>query len=685
MAGILYFLVFEVCGMGIVHFLLPRVRPIARGWLGLCLGLALMMWLPALFAFLLKFTVAAHLCALLLIFLLTGGAWYFRQKGVESAAFSDADKQLGRMLLSVALPLTVLGAYLQYTHVLRPTAEGALYVGQSTYGDLPLHLSIATSLRNAAFPPDYSILPGALLTYPFLTDSLSTSFLLMGCSLQIAMVFPGIVMMGLTFSGYLILAERMAKTWKGAVLAALFFFINGGLGFVYLFDMQGMALGTVGQNELQSVEGLWERIRLVMNGWYQTPANHAEFTTYNLRWSNVIADMMIPQRTTLGGWCQVIPCIYLLYDSLLPQGQALPEKVNLNKDGPVGVFIRREVPCRQLILLGIWAGMLPMINTHCFLALGLLSAGWMAYDFIRCRGQRKKALLHWGIFGGLAVLCAAPQLFTWTFNQAVGNENFLQFQFNWVNGSQGMLDGYFWFYLKNIGIPFVLILLALLEKNQKRRFLASGAFVIFLAAELIQFQPNIYDNNKLLYIWYMICCVIAADYGLELLGKLKGLRAKPVIAALCAFACFFTGALSIAHEAVSNWQMFSKAEVEAADYIEESTPEHAVFLSGTQHINFVSSLAGRRIVCGPDTWLYFHGFNTWDRQADIRAFYADPYGNLEVLAKYDVDYILVGNSERSSMTVDTYALDRYFEKVYEIESGWDKIVIYSAEMREDAW
>lgn len=671
MAGIAYFLLFSAGGVGIIFLLLPRLRMIAKCWLGLCLGLILMMWLPALFAFLMDFTIGAHLCAILLMLLLLAGAWFGRAKE-GMAPWSDRDKRLLLMLACVALPLSIWGGYMQYSHVLRPAADGSLHVGQSTYGDLPLHLAIATSLRNASFPPDYSILPGALLSYPFLADSLSTSFLMMGCSIQTAMVFPGTWMMMLTFSGYLILAEKMAKTWKGAILATLFFFINGGLGFIYLFDMQGAVLGAAGENELQSVSGLWNRIRLVMDGWYQTPANHAEFTTYNLRWSNVIADMMIPQRTTLGGWCQVLPCIYLLYDSLMPEKNQLPA-IDCH-DGPVAVFIRREIPYRQLILLGLWAGMLPMVNTHCFLALGLLSAGWLLYDLIHCKGQRMQALIHWGIFGGLAVLVAAPQLFTWTFNQAVGNENFLQFQFNWVNGSQGMLDGYFWFYLKNIGLPFLLILLALLEKNQKRRFLASGAFMIYLVAEFIQFQPNIYDNNKLLYIWYMICCVIAADYGLELLGKLKGMRAKPVIAALCAFVCFFTGALSIAHEVKSDWQMFSRAEVEAAEYIEENTEQDATFLTWTQHINFVSSLAGRRIVCGPDTWLYYHGFNTWDRQRDIRSFYADPVGYEYILSEYEVDYILIGSQERYHLSVDEYAIANRYDKVY--ESDWGEIVIY---------
>ena len=86
-------------------------------------------------------------------------------------------------------------------------------------------------------------------------------------------------------------------------IAVLLFFLNGGFGFVYILDMLYVPLGTRDQNSLQSGIGLLERLDYVIKGnsWYQTPTNHAEFDTYNLRWSNVIADMLIPQRTTMGG------------------------------------------------------------------------------------------------------------------------------------------------------------------------------------------------------------------------------------------------------------------------------------------------------------------------------------------------------------------------------------------------
>ena len=72
----------------------------------------------------------------------------------------------------------------------------------------------------------------------------------------------------------------------------------------------------------------------------------------------------------------------------------------------------------------------------------------------------------------------------------------------------------------------------------------------------------------------------------------------------------------------------------------------------------VLSIAGRSIVCGPDLWLYWHGFDTRERQAEIKAFYEDPEGNRDVPAKYGAEYVYVSSYERSSYDVDEAALER---------------------------
>lgn len=635
MMALLLLTIYLAAGLLICRWLLPRQSPVARAWLGLSLGLFLMMWLPALIAFLRPFDALTQALSLAPLALLTLIAWLLRSREAVRP-WSDKDRQALKLLLTVALPLSLMGLYLLYTHSLRP-AEGALRTGQATYGDFPLHLSIITSLPGKTLPMDYSILPGVRLGYPFLANSLSTSLLVLGLPLRWSVILPGVLMMGLVFSGFLLLALRACKKPGAAVLATLLVFVNGGLGFLYAFDMQGTPLGSPGSNQLQ--QGAWlERVGNILNGWYQTPANHAEFARYNLRWSNILVDMLLPQRTFLAGWAVLLPCLYLLLDQMKEEAWDR----------------------RQTLLLGVLAGGLPLIHTHSFLALGLMSAGFLAHGLLK-----KRALKPWLLYGGIAVLLALPQLVAFTFSQS-GGEGFLRFQFNWVNnpGGQGLRDSYLWFYVKNIGLPFLLMIFVLFEKNPWHRRLFAGAFVIFLVAEFILFQPNEYDNNKLFYVWWAVCALPVSDYAFTLWGRLKGLKARPAIAAFVLFAMFFTGSLAIAREAVSDYQLFSEADVRLADFIRDETPQDSRFITATQHNNPVFALAGREVVCGPDLWLYYHGFDTRERQRDLKDFYMAPEMHLDVLERYGVSHVLAGSHERE-WGADASRLEELLQKVYD--------------------
>ena len=332
-AALGYLLLYLACGVLMVRFLLPRHRPLNRLWLGLSLGLLLEMWLPALAAFLLSFTLLAHGMAAAVLLLLTA-ICYFARDERPAAGWDAEESRVLRQALWVLVPLTLLSGYLQYTHNVRVDPDGGWYVGQSTYGDLPMHLSFVTGLIGKRFPADYPFYPGARLSYPFLTDSLSSTFLLLGASLQASLIVPGTLMMALCYLGVLVMGRRMTGGRKTAVLAALLFFLNGGLGFLYDFDLAGG----------RDASGQWTavaRIRQILTGWYRTPTNQPD--PNNLRWSNVIADLMIPQRTLLGGWCMVLPCLYLLDAAFRP------------------VLREREGGARAVVLLGIWAGALPLI------------------------------------------------------------------------------------------------------------------------------------------------------------------------------------------------------------------------------------------------------------------------------------------------------------------------------------
>lgn len=653
MLALLYLMLYLFCGLAIVRFLLPRQSVLTRAWLGASLGLLMMMWLPALLAFAVRFSMAAHLLALLPLAGLTAGAYFLRDKR-PTKAWDQAESTLLQQMLMVVLPLTLLSGYLQYTHCVRVAEDGSWWGGQSTYGDLAMHMSFVTSLKNASFPPEYALFPGQQLSYPFLMDSLSTSFYLMGWSLQASLVIPGTLMMMLCYMGVMCLARRMTAGKRTVILAALLFFLNGGLGFVYDFDLAGGTQGVWQDGGWTDVPSVWVRVQNILEGYYMTPTNQP--TPNNLRWSNVIADMMLPQRTLLGGWCMVLPCFYLLWGCFEPSS-------------------REESTLRPLILLGVWGGALPLIHTHSFTALALCSLGMLIHDMI-CDRERGKMLGRYVLYGAIACVLSVPQLFGFTFNQVFqegmedAQNSFMQLWFNWVNSTDGtlagMIDGYGWFYLKNIGLPFLILIFALFEKEPRWRRLFAGALPIILAGETIRFQPNIYDNNKLLYLAWLLCAMIVADWCGKMWRRLKGLRARPVIAALAAVTFFLSAGLTLWREAVSNYQLFSAEAVAVGEYVRDNTEEDATFLTGANHhLNPVASIGGRKIVCGPDLWLYYHGLNTAERKADIAAFYADPAGQQEVVEKYGVDYIVVGSYERNDYSVSYEALDSLYLRVYE--------------------
>ena len=543
--SILYLVFFLAGGVTITRLLLPRVRAAVRTYIGLSLGVLLMMWLPMLWAYAVRFSVLGHALAAGTLAALCGLSYALRDRR-EALTFDGREMQVVKTLLFMVLPLAVLGGYLQYTHSIRLAADGSYHVGQSTYGDLSLHLAVCTSIVGARFPLHNSLMLGATMAYPYLSDSIASTMLLMGMPLNTAMAFTGTLMMTLTFTGYALLCLQLCRRKGAAVLAYLLLFVNGGLGFFYTID------ATV---EGYSVTGLWDNLRTVMQGYYQTPTNQPD--PHNLRWVNIICDMLVPQRGILGGWTMLMPCLNLLLPPLCR---------------------RREHGVRALVLLGLFAGGLPLIHTHSYLALVLLSAGCCLYCVLTSR-NRWRAFRPWLIYGAIAAALSLPQLVAFTFVQATGSDHFLRFQFNWCNnrGNQGLVDSYLWFYIKNVGLPYLLILLALLQRGQKgealpdairqNRLIASGAFVIYLVAEFILFQPNEYDNNKLLYVWFLLCLPMAADYAFDIFERLRGLGGRRLIAAGFLMTCFLSAGLTIARECVSDYQAYSAADIETAEYI----------------------------------------------------------------------------------------------------------------------
>ena len=605
MGGYLLLIGFLFFGIVAADALLYKRIGAIRAWFGMAIGLIMMMWSPIPFAFVLNFTRAAQICGLGVSGILAGTcAFTARRKKRRGGKFLGT-MPIG-MVLGLLIPLAVLSGYLFYTHYFREV-DGALHVGQSTYSDINMHAGIAMYLRNAEFPPDYPILQGVRMGYPFLSDSMITSMLLFGADMAVSFRITGTLMMILVGFGFIVFAWEMTKKPLAVVIAYLLLFVNGGLGFIYTMDS--------------------ESFRAIFTGYYQTPTNMPD---YNLRWVNVLCDMFIPQRTFLTGWTVLLPAMYLLLTAV------------------------RENNRRMFLGLGVWAGLMPMIHTHSFLGLGMLTAGVMAHTLIH-RTKRKEYLKHFLLYGGIAVGMALPQLLIWTIPQTVGGSGNMKLYFNWMNnkGDGTLIDNYFWFWIKNVGPVYLLLIPAALYQKRKSpaRGFMLGALLLYALAECVVFQKNIYDNNKLYYVAYMACLPAVGTLIADAVGLIRNLRLRCArISAYAAVAflgviCLVSGSLSIGREIVSDYQLYSADEVAAGAFIDSQTEKDAVFLTGSQHNCVPSVLAGRNLVCGTPTFLYYHGLDYYTQDADRKKMLEQPENCAELFEQYGVDYVYISSSE----------------------------------------
>ena len=673
--SVLYILVFAASGFLGARLVLPKDRFIKQLGMGLAFGLVLLLWLPVLFAFLMDFTLLAQLLALAVAAAL--GALFAvlgRKFGAKTGKFSIKEEW---PLLLACLPLIAVGVVLMGNHYITAASDGSLHVGQCTYGDLCMHLGFITSISvQKTFPPMYSILPDTQLGYPFLCDSVSSTFYTLGADLRFAATLPSVYAYVSVVLGVYLLFEDWFKKKPAAALGTWLFFVGGGFGFWYFFDnaktFEGLSSSSDWANWLKNTLGINAEVaegasvdmgRMLMEGWYKTPTN---FVDNGLRWVNTIADMLLPQRATLFGWALLFPALQLLRRAAI--------------DGEHKLFIP----------LGIVAGALPLVHTHSFFALGLMSV-FLIIALIcgavfkkRSAEERKarwKVVRFFVFYGLIALALAAPQLFGFTFRQSSAG-GFLKWHFNWCNES----DSWLWFYIKNMGFIFLLMVPAFLAAKKETKLFYGGTFLIWAISEFVVFQPNTYDNNKLLFVWFALTCGIVAEFIADTWHRLrlaaehsegeqkklapvmKRLAYGTLFAALIA-SMMLSGVMTLAREYVSGdhltvkdgelkyeesgYQVVSAELVHLTDWIRENTEPDATFLTATNHNNAVAMLTGRNIVCGAPTFLYYHGVNYSERYSKVKLMYESPAQYLNKFAKeYGVDYILVGSWERGNYKLD---------------------------------
>ena len=151
------------------------------------------------------------------------------------------------------------------------------------------------------------------------------------------------------------------------------------------------------------------------------------------------------------------------------------------------------------------------------------------------------------------------------------------------------------------------------------------------------------------------------------------MRGRAVLAAAFMLAAVLSGGLSIARETVSDLRLFAEEEAAAAAFIDAETPEDAIFLTGREHNNPVAALAGRSIVCGTPSYLYFHGIDYSQQQYDEQRMLEYPEESAALFEQYGVDYAYISSHERMAFIVD----EAWYEDNCELVFSEGDVCIYA--------
>jgi hypothetical protein len=548
--------------------------------------------------------------------------------------FRRRDKSAGlvwhKALTPLALVLAILTPiYLRLftTHMLSVHADGAMYSGgESTSYDMAYHAAVTTSFAYGDnFPPLYTPMPPAPLLYPFLPDFLTGLLVVLGLDLHLALVCTAVPLcLALTGIFYFFAVRLLKWTELPAVSAAhvgwmaftatLLFLFNGGFGFIYLF-----------QESQASGAGLWHSLA-------HLDANYTHIAEKGLVWPNVITDMLLPQRTSIFGLSLgfiVLTCFGIAWRSMGEEARTAGKWRNW----PV------------LLTAGILAGLLPFFHLHSYAAVGLISG------FLFLLRPRRV----WLVFWIPAIVLALPRFPELGGQLAV--TGFIRFQPGWRGQDE---QSWFLFWLRNLGLPALLIIPAWLKApGSLRRFYFS--FVILLVfALLFVFSPNDYDNLKLMVYWYAGTCVVIAGW----LGRLAVTRIGVACSVGLVTVSILSGVLAIVYEWRASKLIFDRDQIAAAEFVKHETAPHSLFLTAPSLHQPVLSLAGRAVVRGPTAWLWSHGYPFAEREADVRAIYFGRGDANELLRYYRVDYVYLGQSEATELRANRAFFDAGFPAVY---------------------
>jgi hypothetical protein len=650
-------LVSAIIGGTLLTFLFDHSAPrAARICMGASLGLALLASVGFVFALWLGLnaaSIALSAAVMLLPFLLFLSAGYrarvVSQFALGVRASSQSSGSRAGYVFSYVTIAVVLGMVFSRAVFERP--DGIFTGIANNLGDLPLHLQVINSFAQGHnLPPEDPTYAGVRFAYPFLVDFMAAMLVRAGAGVIAAMWLQNMVLalalVGLLHYWTLLLTRNRLA----GMIAPLLVLFSGGLGWWLLFSDAG------------SADGFFS---LLTN----LPHDYTILPTGILRWGNSLTTLFVPQRSILFGlplaifiFCQWWMAIS--QQESVASGETNPQPAKKQKPGS-GAARRNtastsnptepeSISIPRVLIAGLAAGLLPLVHAHTFLVV-MAAAACLALIF-------RSLWRRWLLFFAVALATSAPEILCLAHTGAINAGSYLGWQPGWDHGEHNVL----WFWLVNTGFFIPVLLLALLWRRPglalpRRLIKFYTPFIFcFLIPNLVKLAPWVWDNIKVLFIWYVASTPLVT----LLLAKWWARKSAWRWLAPAVFASMvLAGGLDVLRviTAGTEYREFDPQGIAIARAISAQTAPHALVLHAPTY-NSPVFLTGRRSLLGYPGWMWSRGLNYSEREADIRRIYSGGPEADALLRSDGVDYVLIGPAELASLNINETFWSQYLKQ-----------------------
>jgi len=502
------------------------------------------------------------------------------------------------------------------TSLWRVTPQG-VNSGGSNWSDLGVHLGIAQSLNAGNFPPQVPYFAGLPLVYHWFADlhaamaaSVAGLFSVPAMVVQSAILAGALVLLVYSLTRHLM---RGPRARRAALIAAALAVFGGGLGYLrFVGDLTA---------------GLGDPLSLIAANSY----DNQWLTSWPFfRIPSVMGTGLLVHRATTAGLPILVGAILLLVAGL-PTAE---ERRRGWRDRPM-----------LIALAGGTGALLAPFHFFFFPAFGLLT---LLYVLI---GRRLDSARN-------ALLFLAPYLLALPFALPAllqsAESGSLQLVRGWE--SAPITDGpaaVVFFYLTNLGLPFVLALVALvLEGVPRRAFLAAWVALLFWVPNVVQVSVIAFDMNKYFQAMWIAVAILA--------GWL--VRRWPAPALLAVFALSIPAPLLVAAwTATSDLQVLSARQLDAANWVASSTPPRSVFVTDGW-VNSLTDPAGRLRLTTFGPYVANLGYAPDERIAQVQGIYCAgmPLLSADLMRSLHASYVVdAGRPGDCSAPTDFGASDQF--------------------------